>query len=66
LKKPSDNNRSEQAIRNIKVKQKVPGLFRPESGAEDFAILRSITDTVLKSGQNVLAALILISGLKAE
>lgn len=60
-KVPPDNNGSEQAIRNIKVKQKVSGLFRSISGAEDFAILRSLTDTVLKSGQNVLAALTLIS-----
>lgn len=60
-KVPPDNNGSEQAIRNIKVKQKVSGLFRSLSGAEDFAVLRSITDTVLKSGQNVLAALTLIS-----
>lgn len=60
-KVPPDNNRSEQAIRNIKVKQKISGLFRSESGAADFAILRSITDTVLKSSQNVLGALTLIS-----
>lgn len=58
---PPDNNGSERAIRNIKVKQKVSGLFRSESGAEDFAILRSITDTVIKSKRNVLEALTLIA-----
>ena len=59
-KVPPDNNSSERAIRNIKVKQKVSGLFRSDNGADDFAILRSITDTVLKSKQNVLEALTLI------
>jgi transposase len=49
---PYDNNGSERAIRNIKVKQKVSGGFRSERGAEIFAILRSVFDTVLKKGGN--------------
>lgn len=49
---PYDNNGSERAIRNIKVKQKVSGSFRSERGAEIFAILRSVFDTVLKKGGN--------------
>jgi transposase len=47
---PYDNNGSERAIRNIKVKQKVSGGFRSERGAEIFAILRSVVDTVIKKG----------------
>jgi transposase len=47
---PHDNNGSERAIRNIKVKQKVSGGFRSERGAEIFAILRSVVDTVIKKG----------------
>ena len=49
---PSDNNGSEQAIRNVKVKQKVSGSFRSERGAEIFAILRSVFDTTIKKGGN--------------
>ena len=49
---PYDNNGSELAIRNIKVKQKVSGSFRSERGSEIFAILRSVFDTTIKKGGN--------------
>lgn len=49
---PYENNGSERAIRNIKVKQKVSGSFRSERGAEIFAILRSVFDTTIKKGGN--------------
>ena len=39
-----------KAIRNIKVKQKVYGSFRSERGAEIFAIIRSVVDTLIKKG----------------
>lgn len=54
---PPDNNGSERAIRNIKVKLKVSGQFKSDQGSDKFAILRSITDTAVKNGQNVLHAL---------
>lgn len=60
---PPDNNSSERAIRNIKVKQKISGQFRSPEGAFNFAVLRSITDTVIKNGQNVLASLNFIANL---
>ncbi len=58
---PPDNNASERAIRNIKIKQKISGQFKSELGAKCFAVIRSITDTCLKNNQNVLYALKLIA-----
>ena len=58
---PPDNNASERAIRNIKVKQKISGHFKSTGGAKCFATIRSITDTCLKNDQNVLNALKLIA-----
>ena len=45
---PPDNNASERAVRNMKVKIKVSGLFRSKQGADDYAILRSAVDTAIK------------------
>jgi hypothetical protein len=54
-----DNNASERAIRNVKVKTKESGLFRNEvgKGAERFARIRSVIDTALKNEQEVFPAL---------
>ena len=46
------DNASERAIRNLKVKQKVSGGFRSDRGAEIFAVLRSVVDTIIKKGGN--------------
>ncbi|MEI7590649.1 MAG: IS66 family transposase [Deltaproteobacteria bacterium] len=54
---PPDNNGSERAIRNIKVKHKISGYFKSMRGADIFAILRSVTDTALKKNQNIFATL---------
>lgn len=59
-KVPPDNNASEQAIRNVKVKTKVSTHFRSEDGARQFAILRSVIDTTIKNTQNVFEALTLL------
>jgi transposase len=45
---PPDNNGSERAIRNVKVKQKISGQFKSSSMAQAFAILRSVIDTCIK------------------
>ncbi len=65
-KVPPDNNGAERAIRNIKVKQKISGQFKSAKGADGFAVLRSVIDTTIKSGQNVLNALSLIAKLGTE
>ena len=63
---PPDNNGSERAIRNVKVKQKISGQFKIFSAAENFAILRSIIDTAIKNNQNVLQALNVIADYKGN
>jgi len=63
---PPDNNGSERAIRNVKVKQKISGHFKTENGAQIFAIIRSVTDTCIKNGQNILDAFKTIAILQAE
>ena len=65
-KVPPDNNASERAIRNVKVKQKVSGQFKTENGAQFYAVIRSVTDTCIKNGQNVLAAFKTIAVLQPE
>lgn len=61
---PPDNNKSELAIRNIKVKQKVSGMFKSIKGAQNYAIVRSITDTCIKNSQGILKAFVAIAKLK--
>ena len=63
---PPDNNGSERAIRNVKVKQKISGHFKSTDGAKIFAVLRSVIDTTLKAGQNVLNSLFLIATFETE
>jgi len=58
---PPDNNGSERAIRNVKVKLKVSGQFKSDHGADTFAVLRSVIDTAIKNGQNALQALTAIA-----
>ncbi len=55
-KVPPDNNSSERAIRNLKIKNKISGCFRSENGAHQFAILRSVVDTACKNSSNVFDA----------
>lgn len=55
---PPDNNGSERAIRNVKVKLKVSGQFKTVQGAEDYAALRSIIDTSRKRDLNEFDSLL--------
>lgn len=58
---PYDNNASERAIRNIKVKQKISGQFKNQTSAQNFAKIRSVIDTVVKNGQNIISAITTIA-----
>lgn len=50
---PPDNNGSERVIRCVKVKQKVSGQFKTTKGAHQYAMNRSIIDTLIKQNKNV-------------
>ena len=61
-----DNNASERAIRNVKIKTKVSGQFRNKDGkgADRYAKIRSVIDTTIKNGQEVYAALVCLANCK--
>jgi len=52
---PPDNNSSEQAIRNAKVKMKISGGFKALQN--QYAVIRSIIDTAIKNQLNILDTL---------
>jgi transposase len=54
---PFTNNQAEQDIRMMKVKMKISGGFRTQSGAETFATLRSVLSTARKRSWNLLKTL---------
>jgi transposase len=54
---PFTNNRAQQDVRMIKVKQKVSGSFRTLEGAELFAKIRSYISTVRKQGRSIFQEL---------
>jgi len=62
---PADNDASERAIRNIKLKLKVSNGFRSWNGANIYAIIRSVAETCVKNGQSILEAFRTIAQLKA-
>src|SRR5215210_954576 len=54
---PFGNNLAEQAVRMMKVKQKISGCFRSKEGATSFATIRSYIDTMRKNGFSIMDAI---------
>lgn len=54
---PPDNNASERLLRNLKVKGKVSGGFRSEAGARVYCRVRSVIETAIRLGVDVLEAI---------
>jgi len=63
---PADNNGSERAIRNAKVKTKVSGQFKTIENAQIFSVIRSVIDTLIKNNQPILLSLQTIANLRPE
>lgn len=58
---PYENNASERAVRNLKVKQKVSGMFKSQTGADTYCQIHSITQTAKKNNQNPFSAILALA-----
>ena len=54
---PFDNHLAERDLRMAKVKQKVYGTFRSETGAQNFAMVRSFLSTLKKQKRNLFESI---------
>jgi len=58
---PYENNASERAVRNLKVKQKVSGMFKSRAGANVYCQIHSISQTAKKNNQNPFLAILAVA-----
>jgi len=58
---PYENNASERAVRNLKVKQKVSGMFKSQTGADTYCQIHSIAQTAKKNNQNPFLAILAVA-----
>jgi len=65
LEVPPDNNGSERAIRNAKVKMKISNQFKSFEFANHYAVIRSVIDTTIKNSKNVFEALSCLANQKS-
>ena len=61
---PPDNNGSERAIRNAKVKMKISNQFKSYDFANHYAVIRSVIDTTIKNSNNVFDTLSYLANQK--
>lgn len=59
---PFTNNQAERDLRPVKVKQRVSGCFRTESGAGVYARISGFVSTMRKNGRNVVDELTSVLG----
>ncbi len=55
---PFDNNQAERDVRMVKVKGKVSGCLRSETGAKDYLNIMSYIGTAKKQGVNAFQAIL--------
>jgi len=60
---PYENNASERAVRNLKVKQKVSGMFKSHAGADTYCQIHSIMQTAKKNNQNPFSAILAVANI---
>jgi transposase len=58
---PFTNNQAERDLRHCKTRQKISGCFRSWQGVLDYCKIRSLLDTAMKRGENLLDSLLALS-----